>query len=222
MLKINLKQAVLLFALFTIGYVSSFAEIPGKIYVVGDSIHMDGMVCLVFKVSEDGTHGTAVSPKGKLSGIEKMAIKMNLKNKKGLHMSSAAADSLIKECEYSCIPNMPIEKDSKSKTEHFDYAKWREMVPKGWDLMSLEQMNELLETVKPYENLTYKKMKDYNMTEQAYNFFIQFVTLNEDNAKFGIFGKRAGNLTLFRLYGKKLEEFSAYNKYIKTFAVKNF
>lgn len=201
---------------------AAYAEIPGKIYVEGDSIHMDGMVCLVFKVNEDGTHGTAVCPKGKISGMEKTAIKLNLKNKKGLGMSGAEADSLIAECAYSIIPPVPTRKGSKSNTQVYDYAQWKTMVPQGWRLINLEEAKELLALVKQYNNLTYKKMKDYNITEQAYKFFIAFVT--DIESTHGVIGTDAGNssVSFIRLQGKKLDEYSGYGGKEKTMAVKDF
>ncbi len=122
-----------------------FAQIPGKIYQPGDTIIMDGMSCLVYKVDETGMHGTAMSPYARttkqLDKLKKQTIKYYEKEiKKGratqddMNVYIASVDSLKQ------IPVVAVEKGKKGKIYRVD--DWSSKIPQGWRIPSTKDAED--------------------------------------------------------------------------------
>lgn len=123
----------------------SFSQIPGKIYQPGDTIILDGMSCLVYKVDDTGMHGTAMSPYArsvkKLEKLKKQTIKRferEIKNGKATkedmeiwltHFNSSAQ-----------IPFLWVEKAKKGIIFRVD--DWSTLIPNGWRIPSTKDAEE--------------------------------------------------------------------------------
>lgn len=113
------------------------AQIPGKIYYPGDTIKMDDVTFLVFKVDDTGMHGSALSPYARSSeAIEKLkkkTLKKLKKNVKKGEMTQDELDDRILQIEaIHKIPFVPIE-DSKNGYD-FRVDNWYKEAPQGWRL----------------------------------------------------------------------------------------
>lgn len=116
-------------------------QVIGKVYQPGDSIIMDGMVCMVIKVDDSGLHGTAMGPYAKnvkdLEKEKKNIVKYYEKEvKKGkatpedLQMWTTHAESQAN------IPELGYSSSGKQKS--YKIEDWTNKVPDGWRLPTSE------------------------------------------------------------------------------------
>lgn len=115
------------------------AQVEGKVYALGDTINLDGMNCLVYKVDETGMHGTAImmvySPYWLEGTIEMITDEGAKKIKKG-KMTQEDLDAQIASLEArSKIPVITKTKEGQTYTFHLD--KWVKKLPKGWEFPTL-------------------------------------------------------------------------------------
>lgn len=116
------------------------AQVEGKVYALGDTINLDGMNCLVYKVDETGMHGTAImmvyTPYWLEGTIEMITDEGAKKIKKG-KMTQEDLDAQIASLEArSKIPVITKTKtDSKNYRFHVD--KWAQKLPVGWEFPTL-------------------------------------------------------------------------------------
>lgn len=138
---IKLIMAMLVFA----NAGNSFAQIPGKIYQPGDTIIMDGMSCVVYKVDETGMHGTAMSPYARtekqLDKLKKQFIKrFNKEIKKG----KATQDDM--NVYLACVNNIKqipiILKEKAKQGAIFRIDEWSSKIPQGWRIPSTKDAEE--------------------------------------------------------------------------------
>ncbi len=123
----------------------SFSQIPGKIYQLGDTIILDGMSCLVYKVDYTGMHGTAMSPYARsnkeLEKLKKQSIKHFEKEiKNGKATKEDMEIYLSNLSSLAQIPVMVVEKGKKGKIYRVD--DWSTQIPYGWRIPSTKDAEE--------------------------------------------------------------------------------
>ncbi len=139
---IKLIMAMLIVA-FTVD--NCFAQIPGKTYQPGDTIIMDGMPCLVYKVDETGMHGTAMSPCARstkeLDKIKKRSIKYFEKEiKKGKATQDDMSLFITGVDRSKQIPFIAEEKGKGGKIYRVD--DWSSKIPQGWRIPSTKDAED--------------------------------------------------------------------------------
>lgn len=114
-------------------------QIPGKIYQLGDTIILDGITCLVYKVDETGMHGTAMSPNAKSTKeLEKMKKKALKRFEKEIKKGNATPEDMntwLSEFRYQeLIPVIAFENGKRGRTYRVD--EWSKQIPQGWRIPS--------------------------------------------------------------------------------------
>lgn len=124
----------------------SIGQTPGKIYQLGDTVNIDGLSCLVYKLDETGMHGTALSPFAKtteklekekkktIKSFEK-AIKKGKATQEELDEWLANFDSQVK------IPIITKRKGTKGLVYEVDA--WSEKAPQGWRIPTSRDVEDL-------------------------------------------------------------------------------
>jgi hypothetical protein len=133
-------------AVLTMIFVSicTFAQSPGKVYALGDTIVLDGITSLVFKLDATSQHGTAMSP---------IACSDEQNEKRLLLLEKSYQKSLrkkeITEEEYNAlILNLKAEIEARKQIPIIEHKRekngttffvdvWEEKLPAGWRLPSL-------------------------------------------------------------------------------------
>ncbi len=139
---VKLSLAILSVAVF---YIDGAGQILGKIYQIGDTIILDGIPCLVYKVDETGLHGTAMSPYARSSKeIEKMK-KKTLKHyekeiKKGNATPEDMNDWLTNFSSQWQIPVITVEKVNGGRV--YRVENWSKQIPHGWRIPSTKDAEE--------------------------------------------------------------------------------
>lgn len=138
-------KLIMTILVITLLHDNCIAQIQGKIYSPGDSVVIDGIPSIVYKVDESGLHGTAMSPFARTSKeIDKLKkqfakhyekeIKKGNATQAELEFSLACIDSL------SNIPIVPIEKAKQGKIYHVD--DWSKSVPLGWRIPTIKDAED--------------------------------------------------------------------------------
>lgn len=118
------------------------AQIPGKTYQPGDSIILDGMICLVYKVDDSGMHGSAMSPRvadsKHFEKTKKNTIKYFEKEiKKGNAIQADLDVALMSIEKASKLPQMEVTKKHVYKVDE-----WTKLLPNGWRIPSSDDAND--------------------------------------------------------------------------------
>jgi len=145
----NMKQIIkLIMAMLVFANVAgiSFAQIPGKIYQPGDTIIMDGMSCVIYKVDETGMHGTAMSPfartEKQLDKLKKQTIKHF---KKEIKKGKATQEDM--NVYLACVNNIKqipiiVKEKAKKGGAIFRIDDWSSKIPQGWRIPSTKDAED--------------------------------------------------------------------------------
>lgn len=138
----KLLLAILSVVLYT---TDSMGQIPGKIYQPGDSIIIDGMSCLVYKVDDTGMHGTVMSPYMVTPKVLEKDKKKTIKDiEKEIKKGKATQEDLdVALAHYNTLKKFPvITREREGKGTIYKVDEWSKQIPEGWRIPSTKDAEE--------------------------------------------------------------------------------
>lgn len=121
------------------------AQITGKIYQLGDTITIDGIKSIVFKVDDSGMHGTAMSPyamtQKELDKLRKQFVKQLEKEVKKGNSTEAEMNKALSDFDNQTrLPVINTEKRKKGRV--FKVDEWSKQIPEGWRIPSKQDASD--------------------------------------------------------------------------------
>lgn len=226
-----MKQLIILLCLLT-GFMfaptaSVHAQVIGKTYQIGDTIHIDGYHALVIQVDESGLHGLAMSHAS--SNFHKKAEKNYIKRldkqlKKG-QISEEDYQQMLEDFRaQKVVPKVPTE-NFKGGRRAFDIDEFAKEMGEGWRVPNPEDVQALNQfMIESTDNNTYRFnlrpqfQKDINLPYEWKETFFEiklngFIAQSDESASFAI--KKLDKTLHFELYDKYLDS-------LVSIGVKNF
>lgn len=197
-----MKQLIILLCLLT-GFMfaptaSVHAQVIGKTYQIGDTIHIDGYHALVIQVDESGLHGLAMSHAS--SNFHKKAEKNYIKRldkqlKKG-QISEEDYQQMLEDFRaQKVVPKVPTE-NFKGGRRAFDIDEFAKEMGEGWRVPNPEDvqvLNQFMIGITDNHSINFAKyakyMKKVNLPYEWKETFEQiiskrFIAQKENSAAF--------------------------------------
>ncbi|MDE7462669.1 MAG: hypothetical protein K2M88_05860 [Muribaculaceae bacterium] len=142
-----IKPLLAIVVMIAFGLPDLHARVPGKTYQIGDTIMMDGMIGMVYRVDETGLHGSVLSPNGLSENqIEKQNASVQKALAKAVKEGTLTEEQKKEALAFSFnlyqLPSIPEEKAKKGKVFRVDT--WSESIPAGWRLPSSQDAEEII------------------------------------------------------------------------------
>ncbi|MDE7462668.1 MAG: hypothetical protein K2M88_05855 [Muribaculaceae bacterium] len=138
----SLFQMGLLFVVLSTFNVN--AQIPGKPYQIGDTIVMDNMLGMVYKIDETGLHGSAMSlPLQEDYYIKSCGSMLKIDLKKRVKKGDITAEQMETDLalHFKRVPPIPTQKAKDGL--YYNYKAWSNQLPKGWRLPTSQDAEDI-------------------------------------------------------------------------------